>query len=208
MNISTLEQLADIQIYSAETQHELARSFTVIMATGAFVSIPIGWLIDQIGVEFCSAITLIIGQLQMLFLLFGQDNVVLFKTSFWMYTLFRQFLYPVYISSLTSRLGFKYFGVLLGIGFGVGGFAQLFLYPLDALVKGGCSLQDEDEITLQGGVCTNGGWKKLHVIQVLILLVLLVIPLLDYREKRQREERIKDVLSSQRLPTMYGTDSA
>lgn len=193
-----------MQVYNSETQHDLARNFTFIMATGALISIPIGWAIDQIGVEFCTFLTLIMGQLQMLMLLFGQDSIICFTISFWIYTLFRQFLYPVYIASLTSRLGFKYFGVLLGIGFGLGGIAQLFLYPLDALVQGDCRIQDKNE--MEGDECDSGSWTQLHVIQALILLVLWVVPIRDYQEKRQREKKIKDVLS-QRLSTVYGTGS-
>lgn len=199
--------MTDRQRYNAETQHELARSFTVIMSSGALVSIPIGWLIDQIGVEACTFLTLLMGQLQMLLLLFGEDNIHCVTVSFWVYTLFRQFLYPVYISSLTSRLGFKYFGVLLGIGFGLGGMAQLFLYPLDALVQGDCRLQDET-ILMEGRAeeCDNGIWRELHVIQALILLVLWVVPLLDHQEKMRREQKIKEILS-RRTSTLYGTGS-
>lgn len=174
------------------------------MATGAFVSIPIGWLIDELGVEVCTFVTLIMGQLQMLLLIYGQGDTFYVTISYWIYTLFRQFLYPVYISSLTSRLGFKYFGVLLGIGFGLGGIAQLFLYPLDALVQGDCRLRDPNE--MDGEECNRGSWTDLHLIQALILLVLWVVPLLDYQEKKLREQKIKDILS-QRLSTTYGTSS-
>ena len=175
------------------------------MSSGAFVSIPIGWLIDQIGVEACTFLTLLMGQLQMLLLLFGEDNILCFTISFWVYTLFRQFLYPVYISSLTSRLGFKYFGVLLGIGFGLGGIAQLFLYPLDVLVQGDCRLQDENEIIV-GEECDSGHWRELHAIQATILLVLWLVPLLDHQEKIHREQKIKEILSK-RISTLYGTGS-
>ncbi|CAJ1911427.1 unnamed protein product [Cylindrotheca closterium] len=202
--VSISTELADAQIYNAATQHQLARNFTVIMATGAFISIPIGWLIDELGVEVCTFVTLIMGQLQMLLLIFGAESIICYTISFWVYTLFRQFLYPVYISSLTSRLGFKYFGVLLGIGFGLGGVAQLFLYPLDVLVQGNCRLQDEN--TMEAEECSNGYWAELNVIQTLILLVLWVVPFLDDREKRQREQKIKEILS-QRLSTTYGTSS-
>jgi MFS family permease len=202
-SIST--ELADLQYYDADVQHQLTRSFTVIMAMGAFVSVFVGWLIDQIGVEACMAMTLIFGQMQMLILLFFGSNIGWFKASFGVYTFFRQFLYPVYIASLTTRLGFKYFGVLLGIGFGVGGVAQLFLSALDEAVQGDCHLSNDT--SLEEPDCNQGLWVQLHVIQILVLVVLLVAPFQDHRVKKLREKKIKDVLSGSLSTTYYGADS-
>jgi MFS family permease len=202
-SIST--ELADLQYYDADVQHQLTSSFTVVMAMGAFVSVFVGWLIDQIGVEACMAMTLIFGQMQMLILLFFGSNLGWFKASFGVYTFFRQFLYPVYIASLTNRFGFKYFGVLLGIGFGVGGVAQLFLSTLDEAVQGDCHLSNDT--SLEEPDCDQGSWVQLHVIQILVLVVLLAAPFQDHRARKLREKKIKDVLSGRLSTTQYGADS-
>lgn len=185
-------------------QHQLTKSFTVIMSLGAIVSVFVGWLIDQIGVEACTAITLISGQMQMIMILLFRTSHAWFVASFWVYTFFRQFLYPVYIASLTSRLGFKYFGVLLGLGFGAGGVAQLFLSTLDEAVRGDCHLLDS---ATPRGDCNRGLWVELHVVQFILLGVLLIAPLMDHREKVQREEKIRQILSEESRPgTPYGTE--
>eukprot|EP00980_Cylindrotheca_fusiformis_P008726 scaffold1868_cov193-Cylindrotheca_fusiformis.AAC.11 len=189
-SIST--EMADLHYYDSDVQHHLSQSFTVIMAMGAFISVFIGWLIDQIGVEACVGMTLCLGQIQMLILLFFRSNVGWFKASFWVYTLFRQFLYPVYIASITSRLGFKYFGVLLGLGFGASGIAQLFVSLLDDAVQGDCHLPDAT--VEEQADCDEGFWLQLHLIQMVLLVVLLIAPYQDYREKTIREEKIKQVL--------------
>lgn len=198
-SIST--EIGDLRYYDADVQHHLTQSFTVVMAMGSFISVFIGWLIDQSGVEACSAMTLIFGQLQMLMLLVFGSSISWFKCSFWVYTLFRQFLYPTYIASLTSRFGFKYFGVLLGIGFGAGGIAQLFLSALDDAVQGDCHLSKiSSSIQVD---CHEGYWFQLHMIQMLVLAILLVAPLQDQREKKLREDKIKQVLSGS-FSTTYG----
>jgi hypothetical protein len=95
------------------------------------------------------------------------------------YTMFRQFLFPVYIACLSARLGFKYFGILNGLGFAVSGVAQLFIAYVVRAVQGTCH-------TDIGSDCTHGRWTQLHIVQVCILSLLLVIPLLDhYAEKNQ-----------------------
>jgi hypothetical protein len=116
----------------------MARIFTLTASMGIIASLLVGWLIDKIGFELCTAITLILGQLQMLLLvLFGKYQILL-VISFGVYTVFRQLLYPVFIASLTSRLGFKYFGVLLGIGFTLASITNSFLAALAEAVQCDC----------------------------------------------------------------------
>jgi MFS family permease len=194
-------QLDDLQDYPSAVQHDLAFSFTLMMSMGIVVSILVGWLIDEIGLEACTALTLLLGQLQMvLVILFGKYHSLL-VASFWVYTMFRQFLYPVYIASLTSHLGFKYFGVLLGVAFAVAGFAQLLLAALVEAVQGDChtleTLTDE---------CDHGHWTLLHWFQFFILGALLIVPIQDYRHKVLRESKIREILSEQPTSCSYGTN--
>ena len=171
------------------------------MSLGFFVSVFVGWLIDRIGVESCMAITLILGQCQMLLLMFEKQQALL-VTSFWFYTFFRQFLYPVYISSLMSRLGFKYFGVLLGIGFGLAGLAQLFLSTLGEVVRGDCHLFDVSDEE-----CDKGYWIQFHFFQIVLLGILFLVPIQEHKDKLLREKTIKEILSikSPRPSTKYGS---
>jgi MFS family permease len=169
---------------------------------GISTSVVSGWLIDRIGLEICTGLTLVMGQLQMLFLGFFSDNRSLLVASFWIDTFFRSILYPVFISSLTSHLGFKYFGILLGIGFFAGGLAQLFMATLLEAVQGDCSEQKHDA----QGECDHGFWKKLHIIQFVVLGVLMLVPLRDRRDRLEQERRVKTVLSIGSSPRPgYGT---
>jgi hypothetical protein len=169
---------------------------------GIGASVVSGWLIDRIGLEICTGLTLVMGQLQMLFICFFSDNRSLVVASFWIYTFFRQFLYPVFISSLTSHLGFKYFGILLGVGFFAGGLAQLFLATLVEAAQGDCR---EQQHGVQGD-CDHGFWKQLHFIQFALLGVLMIVPIQDRRDRLEQERRMKTVLSIGSPPRPgYGT---
>lgn len=189
-------------------QHQLARTFTLVMSMGFFASIFVGWLIDRIGLEICTALTLILGQVQALIIVLFGGNYTMMVTSFWVYAVFRQFLYPVYIASLTSRLGFKYFGVLLGIGFALGGIAQLYLAPLLEFVQGDCHnssimVVDEAESSSQSHqvTCNEGRWMFIHWFQFVCLGLLLLVPLADYRDRMNRQMVINKVLHGEETTT-------
>jgi MFS family permease len=167
------------------------------MSMGISASVVSGWLIDRVGLEICTGLTLVMGQVQMLFLGFFSDNQSLVVASFWIYAFFRQFLYPVFISSLTSHLGFKYFGILLGVGFFAGGLAQLFLATLVEAVQGDCREQKQEA----QGDCNHGFWKQLHIIQFVVLGVLMIVPLQDRRDRLEQERLMKTVLSIGYPPT-------
>ena len=124
--------------------------------------------------------------------------------SFCLYTLFRAFLYPVFIASLTSRLGFKYFGVLLGIGFAVSGLFQLLMAPLNDLVAGDCHLIASPDPS-GGDDCFEGLWISLHLLQLSSLLGLMVVPYLDHRAKIAHVEAVEEFI--ERSNFEYGPGS-
>ena len=201
-------------------QHDLARTFTLIISVGMIGSLIIGTLLDRIGLEWCTVLTLLMGQIHMI-IIYSTEEATTTTTSkswmimsFWIYMLFRNFLYPAYISSLTERLGFKYFGVLLGIGFALSGITQLSMTGLDELVQGDChdeSVQSPsigeatiDEESSNASVtvnfnkaeidCNHGSWRLLHVVQFLQLGCLMLCPFLDKWDEKRRKEKLVQMM--------------
>jgi hypothetical protein len=176
------------------------------MSGGVIASIFSGLLIDTFGVEIVTCMMLVFGQLQMVTLLFFDQYHSFMVGSFYFYTLFRSFLYPVFIASLTSRLGFKYFGILLGLGFALSGLWQLLMAPLNDAVSGDCHSKeyqrsgngygDDDD-------CFPGLWESVHLIQLSVLLGLMVIPFMDYKARLVREDAVDDYIRH-RKPTSGG----
>jgi MFS family permease len=146
----------------------------------------VGVLIDKLGVEICTIMSLVFAQLQLAIVVLWKEYQPMMALSFFLYTLFRAFLYPVFIASLTSRLGFKYFGLLLGIGFAVSGLFQLLMAPLSNLVAGDCHLK-ASTVSLGENSCAKGLWISLHLLELSAMLGLMVVPYLDYRAKQARE---------------------
>ncbi|CAB9499631.1 Major Facilitator Superfamily [Seminavis robusta] len=183
-SIST--ELADQQVFSIETQHDLARSFTLIMSGGLVASIFVGWLMDRVGLETCTIVSLVLGQTSLLLRIVGQSyNSMLF--GYVLYTLFRQFLFPVFIACLTAKLGFKYFGFLSGIGFALSGIAQFSMASLVHFLSGDCHLQKGPIYATQP--CSHGSWNLFHILQIAMLASLTIIPILDRREAARQQER-------------------
>lgn len=207
-SIST--ELADLGLFSSTVQHELAKTFTSIMSSGVMASIFAGYLIDKFGVEVCTAMTFIFGQIQMIILLFFSKSHTMTVVSFFCYTMYRSFLYPVFIASLTSRLGFKYFGILLGIGFAIAGIVQLLMTPLNDAVQGDCHLDSQTTATTRTRTntsndenCFEGLWISLHLLQLSVLLALMIIPYMDYRSRLSLEAIIRGYRAK---PTYGSTD--
>ena len=173
---------------------------------GMLVAVGVGVALDRLGLEVCTALTLVAGQVYAFFRLAFRESYALTLASFVVYTIFRNFLYPVFIASLTSRLGFKYFGILLGIGFTLTGLAQPLFVPLSDFLQGDCHLDDGAPAI----DCDHGYWASFHVFSFLLLVALLVVPWLDYRDRVGREARVRMILAEQRSPapsrTTYGSD--
>lgn len=165
-------ELADMNNFSTERQHGFARTFTLISSVGVLAAFLIGWLMDRIGLVTCTIMTIVVGQLHMLIIIFWNNRPMPMIVGFVAYTLFRQFLFPVYIACLSTRLGFKYFGILNGLGFAASGVTQLFIAELVRAVKGTCYVAAAEG-------CNQGAWKELHIAQLCILSALLIVPVTD-----------------------------
>jgi MFS family permease len=169
------------------------------MSFGLVGSFVAGWLMDLVGLETCTLVTLALGMLHMIILSVFATNMSIMTCGFVVYTLFRQFLYPVFIASLSAKLGFKYFGMLSGIGFAISGLAQVGIAPLAKAVQGTCHLE-----TVMAG-CSPGAWKELHWIQTCVFGVLGIIPIWDHRMEVERQEVIsKRICSQTSLSLAYG----
>lgn len=189
-------QLADIQHFSTAEQRELTQTFTFITSMGVVASFLVGWLMDQVGLEICTALTLVLGQTRSIALVWLADRKAFLVASFVCYSFFRSFLFPVYIASLTTHLGYKYFGLLNGIGFATAGVAQIFMGHLVRAVQGDCHLNSHVNDPAFAPPCNHGQWETLHFVELLILTLLLTAPVLDFLEKVVRKRRIREVLGS------------
>ncbi len=179
-----------------------------MMSMGIFGSFLVGWLIDRVGLEVCTAITLMFGQLQMLLIIFGSHSEILMVLSFAAYTAFRAFLYPVFIGSLTSRLGFKYFGILLGLGFALSGIAQLFFPVLVRWFQGDCHFLTDiqvHDVAVGANSCDHGKWQSSEFVQLIVLGLMNIVPMLDHRDAIAREFKIRQMLSSSSPISSYGS---
>jgi hypothetical protein len=134
-------------------------------------------------------LTLLLGMLQMVVLTYYSDHRRWMIFGFFVYVMFRQFLFPVYLASLTSRLGYKYFGLLNGVGFAVSGVAQAFMASLVQVVEGTCHMSEERSFSED---CELGRWQQLHGIEFILLGLLILAPFFDHREKKRHEKIIEE----------------
>ena len=190
-------QLADMRMFSNQQQRQLANTFTLIMSCGTPVSFASGWLMDLVGLEACTACMLLAGVLQMLIiLLFGEYpySQQIMVLGFVCYTLFRNSTFPIFIASVSHNLGFKYFGLLSGIGYALSGVTQLFMVDLIHLVQGDCHLLSSSSSSSsisdekKQEECDSGAWWQLHIVQLSCLCVLGLVPVWDYRARIARQQ--------------------
>ena len=181
-------ELEDLYQFTPAQQHTLAQLFTWFMSLGMPYAFFVGWLMDRVGLEVCTLVTLLLGQLSTLLMLvasfdsLSESNAyIILLIGYAIYSLFRQFLYPVFLAYISARLGFKYFGLLSGIGFALSGAAQWFLADLVALVHNGWEA---------GGTW----WIDFHIFQIALLGVLMIIPIADHRDVQRRDHQMRDAL--------------
>ena len=139
---------------------------------------------DRVGVEACTVATLVLGQTSLLLQILGRTYPTMLA-GFVVCTLFRQFLFPIFIACLTAKLGYKYFGILSGFGFALSGTAQVFMASLVHHLAGDCHLQKVPG--KDPPMCDHGKWVQFHLFQVAILCVLVCIPLKDQWERDKRQ---------------------
>jgi len=179
------------------------------MSSGVAVSFLVGWLMDRVGQVVCIVSTLVLGQLQLIILAFLGDNEPWMVFSFGLYVLFRALLFPVYIAGVTDRLGFKYFGLLSGIGFALSGFSQIYMASLVLAVQGDCHRMVSLDTTDPASNCSTGYWKELHFCEVALLGVLLLAPFFEHLDRTQCARQLEEAAgrSTSSTPTTAGYGS-
>lgn len=185
-------ELEDLGQFDAIQQHDLSQQFTWLLSLGMPYSVVVGRLMDQLGLEVCTLLTLILGQLTSLLMMIAslerfhdKGAYPTMLLGFACYSLFRQFLFPVFLAFITARFGFKYFGILTGIGFAISGVAQCFMAQLVEWVH---------EYNSKGGQ----GWLDFHVLQIVVMAALMVIPIADHRDIQKREASMERALEHSR----------
>jgi len=165
------------------------------MSMGVFASFLVGWLMDRIGQVVCIALTILLGTLQLSVLVLLGNYEFGMIASFVLYIFFRQFLFPVYIAGITDRLGYKFFGLLIGIGFALAGVSQIFMASLVLAVQGNCHLMTTSYDTTNPAIdCFSGYWKQLHWTEVSLLAVLLVVPVFEHFDRAFQKSRVQEAL--------------
>ena len=181
-------ELEDISQFTFVEQHTLSQQFTWLLSLGMPYAVLVGWLMDRTGLEICTLLTLILGQVSTLLMVVASFSGLhttgyaypIAVLGFALYSLYRQFLFPVFLAYITARLGFKYFGILSGIGFALSGVAQCFMASLAEVIHHGG----------QG----ESWWTTFHVLQIVVMAALMVVPVADHREIQRREEEMERVL--------------
>jgi MFS family permease len=160
---------------------------------GAIVCAPLsGYLLDSVGFIPTAFITISLGVLEMLLLLVAGDSEAIMIASFVCYAVFRAFLFPYFFASLSRKIGFRFFGMLTGIGFSLSGFSQLAIAPVATLFEGTCHEEDG----LDTNSCDHGSWSLAHWAEIATLCLLLMIPIFDWltesKKKKEKESKLLD----------------
>ncbi|CAB9513172.1 Major Facilitator Superfamily [Seminavis robusta] len=177
-------ELGDQGIFGPEGQHSLTRWLSFLDA-GAIVAAPLsGYLLDSVGFAPTAIITIALGVTQQVCLLIAGGNFVIMIFSFGTYAIYRAFLFPYFFATLSRKMGFRYFGFLSGISFCVSGLTQFTVAPVALVVEGDCH-QIEGYVHIEGGVCEEGSWTAIHLVQIAFLLLLLLVPFFDIRSEQK-----------------------
>jgi len=182
--VSLSTELNDKSAFDAATNHELTIDFTFVISLGSVASVFAGASIDRYGVIAVSFVAIGLGQLYVLLMLLAGPHRVMMEAAFVANSLFQQFMYPVFLTSLSQQFGFTNFGVLVGVGFTLGGVAQLL------------------QATLVRYAHTTHGWNTVHIAFFVVFTVLLACPVIELREDRlklRRRHRLAPNANSQSL---------
>lgn len=196
-------QLGDSTLLlSAYEQRSYGRYFTMIMTLGVFAIPMVGYMMDTKGFPASSAVTVSFGLLWSLLLLYDSRNSLL--PSFMFYALFRTFLFTFLFAYLADTMGFKYFGVLAGLMFVLGGFVGLLQYPLAMWASGSCHSANSP---LKKAHCSRGHWSEVNLLMACSIATLYWFSYRDWVRRRRQASSLHHSLSSRLLMSSLATNT-
>ena len=145
-------------------QRQFGRYFSLIMTSGAFAIPIVGYFMDTKGFPATWAATVTLGVAWSLLVLYDSQWTLL--PSFVCYALFRTFLFTFLFAFIADTMGFRYFGVLAGIMFVIGGLVGLLQYPLAKWAAVTCHLATTPLTRIH---CDRGNWSIVNLGEHIII---------------------------------------
>lgn len=169
-------QLGDAHFLSVAELASNASLFTVVITCGAVIIPLAGAMMDIYDFPCTSFVTIIAGVVWAILLLFKTKFTLVL--SFISYAVFRTFFYTFVFAYLADVMGFKYFGILAGIMFVIGGILTFLQYPIAQFAAGSCH-------NLLSEACDEGNWNTMNIIMMLTIFSTLYF---TYKDWIHREE--------------------
>lgn len=170
-------QLGDSDRYGPIERQNYDRIFTLTM-TGGFLSIPAaGMMMDHLGFPTTALFISFTGLMWSICLLSGSATTLI--ASFLFYSLFRTFLFAFIFAYAADTMGFKFYGILMGIMFVIGAFVSLLQYHLAKWATGTCH-----NATEEGTYCSKGNWDSVNLLVVITMLLSFAFAFEDWRRRR------------------------
>lgn len=174
-------QLADLHVLEDGEAQNYARLFTLIITLGV-VGIPlIGAIMDTFGYPVTSMVTVGAGIAWSLLLQIPHSAALI--ASFICYAIYRTFFYTFFFAYLADVLGFKYFGVLAGVVFVVGGVMSFLQYPLAEYGSGSCTAYSATPST--DCACN---WPKISAFATFLIISTLIFSYQDFRRRTEAKK--------------------
>lgn len=170
-------QLQDSSIFDVGESHNYARIFTLVITFGVVVIPMVGAMMDTVGYPFTAATTVALGTIWAVLL--DLQSPLMLVVSFFFYSMYRTFFFTFFFAYLADTLGFKYFGVLAGISFVLGGVLSFLQVPLANYVTGTCNLITTEDRS----ACDPGKWQMLNVIMTATIFLTVGFSYFDWKRR-------------------------
>jgi MFS family permease len=195
-------QIKDLQIVTdINEEHNFARVFTIITASGIIFIPIVGILMDTTGFPVSAVVITLSGVLWSICLVVSTSYSLLL--SFFFYSFYRTSFFIFIFGYLADTFGFKYYGLLAGIMFLCGGFMGLLQYPLATYALGTCHHQYHHLIVVTDNNkgsndsmeddCDQGQWYQVHIVMMIMILSTLYFSYQDQVRRIIIAEHIKSM---------------
>jgi len=171
-------QLADSKVLSGDEKLNFARIFTLSITLGVVIIPMVGMLMDMAGFPITSLLVTVSGIIWAVLLLLDSEQNHLLIASFVFYSIYRTSFFTFFFAYLADTLGFRYFGMLAGIIFLLGGVAGMFQYPLAQIGSGTCHHAHANFDS-----CSHGEWFNINLVMTLMIAAMLYFSYQDYRRR-------------------------